>query len=264
MWKPVHEAHAIERVRLLLSFAEPVPVKAIARAAEHVTADHRKWGLDTSERISPSQQIVLTPNVTARPAGDEGYIFKKLDGETLVEEVGFRAGRLGYFTSTYGRWETLRSRVESFFLPAIERLKDVVDFSNVRLDFWDAFLFDGDFKEADARDILASPDVGIPNFALGPGRFWHSHTGWFETRASEKFLVNRNIGVGPKETDGSKIMSATINIMTQRRAEDGDIAHDQILSTVDIMHKVSNTVFGESISEEMRNRIGLDLREYQQ
>ena len=170
---------------------------------------------------------------------------------------------MDYFTSTYGRWETVRSRVESFFSPAIERLKDVVDFSNVQLEFWDAFLFDGNPEEADARDILASLDVGIPQSALGPGTFWHSHTGWFETRADEKFLVNRNIGVGPRETDDSKIMSATIYMMVQRRADDGHIAHDKILPTVDIMHKVSNTVFGETISEEMRDRIGLDLREYQ-
>jgi uncharacterized protein (TIGR04255 family) len=263
MWKPVHEAHAIERVRLLLTFAEPIPAKAVARAAEHVTADHRGWGLDTSERISPSQPIVLGPNFTAQPAGDEGYVFKKLDGKALIEEVGFRAGSLGYVTSTYGRWETLRTRVESFFSPAIERLKDVVEFCDIKLEFWDAFLFDGESEEGDARDILADLDVGIPQSGLGPGRFWHSHTGWFETRADEKFLVNRNIAVAPRVTDDAQSISATIYMMVQRRASDGHIALDQTFPTVEKMHKVSNTVFGKTITDDMRDRIALNLQEYQ-
>jgi uncharacterized protein (TIGR04255 family) len=262
MWKPVHEAHAIERVRLLLSFAEPVPARAIALAGEHVIADHRRWGLDTSERISPSQQIMLAPNVTAQPAGNEGYVFKKLDGENVVEEVGFRAGLLGYMTTTYGRWDTLRSRVEAFFSPAIDRLKGVVDFADVQLEYWDAFLFDGELEMADARDILASRDVGIPEYALGPGRFWHNHTGWFEARDDEAFLVNRNIGVASRQIDSAQNMSATIYSLVRRRAAEASIESDKIFSIIDIMHKISNTVFGETISGEMRERIGLDLREY--
>lgn len=264
MWKPVHEAHAIERVRLLISFSEPLPFKALARAAEHVISDHRGWGLDTSERVSsPPEHFAIGPNVKAQVAGRDGYVFKKLDGETLVEEVGFRTGVFGYVTTTYGKWPTLESRVASFFGPAIDSVKDIVEFSDVKLEYWDAFLFDGNVEEGDARDILANPDVGIPKAGIGPGTFWHHHTGWFETKADEKFLINRNIGVAPRDVGESTSMTATIYTLVQRRSEDVEIVGDKIFSSVETMHKLSNTIFGETISEGMRNRIGLDLREYQ-
>jgi hypothetical protein len=51
--------------------------------------------------------------------------------------------------------------------------------------------------------------------------------------------------------------------MVQRRASDGHIALDQTFPTVEKMHKVSNTVFGKTITDDMRDRIALNLQEYQ-
>jgi uncharacterized protein (TIGR04255 family) len=265
MWKPVHEAHAIERVRLMISFSEPITPKATAAAAEHVVSNYLDWGLDTSERAtSPPQEIVLQLGPDAKPqlAGNEGFVFKKLDGNAVVEEVGFRAGRLGYVTTTYGRWETLETRAKGLFEPALDKLRDFVDVSSVKLEYWDAFVFDGDMLEGDAREVLADTELGVPPASQGPGCFWHSHGGWFGVKSRERFLVNRNVSVAPRNIASGSVMSLAVHTLVERRASDGEFAQSDVFDLLQTMHKIANTVFGECISSDMRDRIGLNLEEY--
>ncbi len=200
-WKPRHKAHAIERVRVMFPFREPLNSKVLSNCTNDIVSRSAELGFDTVESV---ESAVATINFlpSAAPAKKtppkNGIVLKRHENGTIIEEVGFRDGAFGYVTTVYGRWENLRNRMSEIILPALHKVENFVDLTLVKLEYWDTFLFDGNPNEADTAQLLAGADSGLPKNVLAGASQWHSHIGWFEGPPETPILINRNIDVADR------------------------------------------------------------------
>jgi len=270
-WKPRHETHAIERVRLLFGFNEPLTAKLLQTAsAEIVHSATHDLGFDT---IQPAESSVAgiqfnqlqagQPQILQAQNNKNGKLLKRhIDGD-LIEEVGFRDGVFGYVTTTYGRWENLLDRLRCVLLPPLVKLEGSADLRSVMLEYWDSFTFEGRPDDADATRVLKPFEAGIPEGVVQGASQWHSHVGWFEQHNGFPLLVNRNFDITDQDADGETIRVLAIYSMVELRKNDEVIEISGLEGVLDALHRRVAKVFGESLSDEPRDMIGLDLSEYQ-
>lgn len=265
-WKPRHEAHAIERVRVMLPFKDPLTTKLLTSASKAIVEASGKFGFDT---VLPADSAIATLNISfsdissRTSAQQNGTVLRRHSEGSRVEEVGFRDGAFGYVTTTYGRWENLRNRLAEVVFPALLNVENAVDLGAVKLEYWDTFRFDGPPEKADVRGVLKNPDVTLPDNVVSGGAQWHSHVGWFESSDIGPILINRNFDATDRVVDkgtASRILS--IYTMVEQRSEAG-IAVGQVADILDKLHNRSLQLFGSALSENYRTMIGINLDNYQ-
>lgn len=265
-WKPRHEAHAIERVRVMLPFKDPLTTKLLNSATKDVVASSDAYGFDT---VAPAKSNVAMINISIpdgssqTSAAQNGTVLRRHADGNRIEEVGFRDGAFGYLTSTYGRWENLRNRLAEVVFPALQKVKDAADLDTIKLEYWDEFRYDGPAEEANVDGLLENFDAALPKNVLSGGSQWHSHIGWFESNDTGPMLINRNFDASDRVTDDgetSRILS--IYTMVEQRAQSG-IPIDQAHEILDRLHNRSLLLFGSSLSKVYRDMIGINLDDYQ-
>ncbi|NVK54669.1 MAG: TIGR04255 family protein [Alteromonadaceae bacterium] len=266
MWKPRHEAHAIERVRLLFTFREPIPSKVVAKSSYETRQQASDLGFDA---VGPAESSIATIKLQARnapqtePSAQNGFVMRRHQDGALVEEIGFRDMVYGYMTKTYGRWESLVARLEEALLPALNNISDIAELDAVKLEYWDSFVFEGDPLEADVSKLLSVVDAAIPSGVRAGSSAWHSHVGWFEGDEESPTLINRNIDVvDTSNEEGQNMRSLGIYTLVERRSKSTPIDFQGVQDLIDGMHNRSLLLFGESLSEEYRNQIGINLEAY--
>jgi len=267
-WKPRHEAHAIERVRVMIPFKDPLTTKVLRSASADAVARAHEFGFDT---LLPAEStignILITPSGAVAPqkvSGQEnGVVLKRQQDGSVIEEVGFRDGTFGYVSATYGRWENLLGRLREVVLPTLQNVEQVADLASVKLEYWDSFHFDGDPANADTTHILEQVDASIPPNVVTGGSQWHSHIGWFEDIGGFQVLINRNIDVADRKGEADQVRSMTIYTMVEIRAGNQSLEIVDIEGHLDTLHRRSLRLFGETLSEVYRGMIGLNLADYQ-
>lgn len=265
-WRPRHKAHAIERVRLLFTFREPVPTKVIDRTSHKTREQASDLGFDA---IGPADSSIATIKLQAHnapqtePSAKNGYVMRRHQDGTVVEEVGFRDMVYGYMTMTYGRWHSLVARLEEVLLPALDSAGDVAELDAIKLEYWDTFVFDGNPLEADVAKLLNVTDRTIPSDVSAGGSAWHSHVGWFEGNAETPTLINRNIDVADASNgEGQDMRSLGIYTLVERRSKSAPLDFQSVRQNINCMHNRSLLLFGESLTAEYRDQIGIDLEVY--
>jgi len=181
----------------------------------------------------------------------------------VVEEVGFRDMVYGYMTKTYGRWESLVTRLEEALLPALDNISDVAELDAIKLEYWDSFVFEGNPLEADVSKLLSVVDGAIPANVCAGSSAWHSHVGWFEGDEEAPTLINRNIDVvDTSNGEGKDMRSLGIYTLVERRSKSAPLEFQSVRELINGMHKRSLLLFGKSLSAEYRDQIGIDLEAY--
>jgi len=261
MWKPVHEVHAIERVRLTISLREALTKKALKSAAEPIAAAPNAY--DLKETVTDQYRVDVGPD-GPKVVREDNIGFRRYSGEQVAEEIIFGHSAFGYTTHTYGRWSMLAERVRSLFDQPLNHALSNTDCSSAKLEYWDRFIFDGPIAEANAFDLLDIGGFEIPTKSIGAGCFWHSHCGWFEFYLHSQYLVNRDIGVSVAErldVPEEKKMSVTFHTLAEKRFDESDISSCQVFGVVDGAHKLANKTFGGVVKREFREVIGLTLED---
>ncbi len=275
-WKPRHETHAIERVRVLFGFNEPLTAKLVQTASEGVVRAALDLGFDT---VQPAQSSVAGIQINliqggqpqSLPAQQNGNVLKRHTGDgaddgSLIEEAGFRDGVFGYLTTTYGRWENLLDRLREVLLPPLTRLARLADLGSVKLEYWDSFTCEGKPDDADATQVLRPFDAGIPAEVVRGAAQWHSHIGWFEQHNGFPLLINQNFDTMDRNVKCSTIRVLGIHSLAELRKNDGN---DQVIEisgvegVLDALQRRIAVLFGKSLTGKARKAVGLDLREYQ-
>lgn len=266
MWKPRHEAHAIERVRLLFTFREPIPSKVVAKSSYETRQQAYDLGFDA---VGPAESSIATIKLQARnapqtePSARNGFVMRRHQDGALVEEIGFRDMVYGYMTKTYGRWESLVARLEEALIPALDNISDIAELDAIKLEYWDSFVFEGNPLEANVSNLLSVVDAAIPPDVRAGSSAWHSHVGWFEGNEESPTLINRNIDVvDTSNEEGQNMRSLGIYTLVERRSKSNPIDFQSVRDLIDGMHNRSLLLFGESLSEEYRNQIGINLEAY--
>ena len=267
-WKPRHEAHAIDRVRVMLPFKDPLTSKALRNASAGAVAKANEFGFDAimpAASVVGSIQINLLGGVPSQQVGgvENGIVLKRLQEGSVIEEVGFRDGWFGYVSATYGRWENLLGRLREVVLPSIKNVEQVADLASVKLEYWDSFTFDGNPTDADTAQILGDVDTSVPTEVVAGASQWHSHIGWFENIGGFQVLINRNIDVADRESEAGQVRALAIYTMVEIRAGNQNLEIADIEGHLNTLHRRSLRLFGETLSDEYRQMIGLNLAEYQ-
>ena len=262
-WKPRHEAHAIDRVRVQFAFRDPLTSKLLQVATSEIVGAANELGFNAVEPIdSGMATFSFVPNAAAlsMPNAKNGVAMKRYSNDQIVEEVAYRDVVFGYLTQTYGRWENLLSRLNEVVLPALRRIEDGFDLGSVKIEYWDSFIFEGEKDNADVSLLLSAVDSTIPKSTLGGATSWHSHIGWFEG----EMLLNRNLDVvdQPLPTGATERVLG-IYTMVEQRSSEQPLRLSEIDSTLEKLHKRSLLMFGETINEDYRKKIGLNLGDYQ-
>lgn len=260
VWRAIHEAHAIDRVRVTLQFNEALNDKLLQKAAAPVAERYRDLGFETVERAEgPIQTIVLTQDLTPlKPLVKNGWVLKR--GST-TEEAGFRDLTFGYVSTEYGRWENLETRFWEVFRDALSTALENIDLAQINLEYWDRFIFDGNPSAADARSLLAEVDPSVPPESISGATLWHSHAGWFEQREGSPVLINRNFDAIDQtlEDEVRRVLNifTLVNLRPQR-----SMVLAEVEDALNYLHNRSLLLFGNSIREEFRRAIGLNLERY--
>lgn len=264
--KPRHEAHAIERVRLLFKFREAIPSKVVARSTLLAREQASELGFDS---VGPAESAIATIKLQAHnvpqtePSAKNGFVMRRHQDGVVVEEVGFRDMVYGYMTQTYGRWDSLVARLEEALLPALESVRDVADLDAIKLEYWDSFFFEGNPLDADVSELLNVVETAIPTEVFAGNSTWHSHVGWFEGEAESPTLINRNVDVvDVSNEEAQDVRSLGIYTLVERRSKSAPLDFQNVRELIDSMHNRSLLLFGESLSAEYRDQIGIDLEAY--
>ncbi|MFC5737732.1 TIGR04255 family protein [Sinirhodobacter huangdaonensis] len=266
-WKPIHEAHAIDRVRILVQFNSPLTDKILTKAAAPATSKFQELGFEQLHRAESTIQgfmIAIPPGPIAPEIAQNGWVLKRGSAGVLTEEAGFRDGVFGYLSTEYGRWDNLATRFWDVFEVPLSIALDSTDISSIKLEYWDRFVFDGEPTSADIRDLLATVDPVIPKSAVSGAMLWHSHSGWFEDHNGSIVLVNRNIDVIDEASSAGPRRQCNIFTLVELRATQAIDSVHTCKSTLDHLHRRSLALFGASLTEEQRNNIGLNILDYLQ
>ena len=259
-WRAIHEAHAIDRVRVILQFNEALNDKLLQKAVLPTKEKYRELEFETVERAEGAvQTFVITQDGTPlQPPERKGWVFKR--GNT-IEEAGFRDSVFGYVSTEYGRWENLEIRFWDIFRDALTVALESVDLTHIKLEYWDRFVFDGDPATADARHLLEGVDPSVPSASISGVTLWHSHAGWFEERDGTPILINRNFDAIDQIIEGKTHRVLNILTLVDLRPQ-GPMAVSDVTSALNYLHNRALLLFGASIKEDIRRAIGLDLEKY--
>lgn len=266
-WKPIHEAHAIDRVRILVQFNSPLTDKILAKAAAPATSKFQELGFEQLLRAESTIQgfmISVQPGPIVPEIAQNGWVLKRSSAGVLTEEAGFRDGVFGYMSTEYGRWENLATRFWDVFESSLSIALDSVDISSIKLEYWDRFVFDGQPASANLRDLLVTVDPVIPESAVTGAALWHSHSGWFENHNENVVLVNRNIDVIDEPSAEGPRRHCNIFTLVELRAAKAIDNVQNCKTTLEHLHRRSLALFGSSLAEAQRNNIGLNLADYLQ
>lgn len=264
-WKPIHEAHAIDRVRILVQFNSPLTEKLLTKAAAPATSKFQELGFQQLHRSeSTIQSLVISPQAgpIVPEIAQNGWVLKRSSAGLLTEEAGFRDGVFGYMSTEYGRWENLAARFWDVFESPLSIALDSADISSIRLEYWDRFVFEGKAKSANVRDLLVAVDPVLPETVVSGTSLWHSHSGWFESHNEDVVLVNRNIDVIDEPSAEGSRRNCNIFTLVELRAVKA-IEHVQSCkAALEHLHRRSLALFGSSLTEAQRNNIGLNIADY--
>lgn len=266
-WKPIHEAHAIDRVRILVQFNSPLTDKILTKAAAPATSKFQELGFEQLLRAESTIQgfmISVQPGPIVPEIAQNGWVLKRSSAGLLTEEAGFRDGVFGYMSTEYGRWENLATRFWDVFESPLSIALDSVDISSIKLEYWDRFVFDGQPASANLRDLLVTVDPVIPESAVSGASLWHSHSGWFENHNENLVLVNRNIDVIDEPSAEGPRRHCNIFTLVELRATKAIDNVQNCKTTLEHLHRRSLALFGSSLAEAQRNNIGLNLADYLQ
>ena len=260
VWRAIHEAHAIDRVRVMLQFNEALNDKLLQKAASPVAENYRDLEFETVERAEkPIQTIVLTQDLTPiKPPAKNGWVLKR---GNVIEEAGFRDLTFGYVSTEYGRWENLKSRFWGIFRAPLAIALESVDLAHIKLEYWDRFVFDGDPATADAQLLLEVVNPLVSPDSISGASLWHSHAGWLEQRDGNPVLINRHLDAIDQTIEGEprRVLNIFTHVVLRPQ---GSMTVPNVESVLKYLHNRALLLFGNSIRSDFRHAIGLDLEKY--
>lgn len=265
-WRPNSSAHAIERVRLVIIFKQPIPAKVSRHTSEMMSKLRADTRLDgPSPRTSFGLNVQVSPGgqqiVTAPHEALQGWQFLRTATTTgfPLEAVVLEQNQIVYETVEYRRWETFLQRYSKVFSPIADYISNALDIDRVALEYFDRFHFEGPSVEASPRTLLSGIDTLIAKEAAAGQKLWHLHRGWFEGSRYGDVLINQNLDAVDAVPQGHTVPVRTIGILTKAevRSENfrlDDVGRDQIL---EILHNLTHMYFRSALQEEILPTVGI-------
>jgi uncharacterized protein (TIGR04255 family) len=260
-WEPFAANHAIERVRIVVHFAQPIQAKQASAFAALI--ESRRSNLGFGPQISGLVSVVeIDANTgehqfTKNPAGWR-FLNTSSEGAT-IEALILSPQFLLYEAATYTRWAAFWERYDTITSEIRTRIHEAVNVRAVALEYVDRFRFSGLPQSAAPAGLIRDAIVdSLPDSARSGREPWHVHRGWFEGEEPHRFLVNQNIEAQTIRVEGNEARRG-VGILTkvERQSTTSDLDISSLPDDIDMMHTLSKRVMRDALVQTMCERVGL-------
>jgi uncharacterized protein (TIGR04255 family) len=266
-FEPIFPSHAVERCGASIIYAQDMPGKAfqkISTAAATIFRDAGFEALQNATGVVSHVSIQVDAQGRVSPlSGPAPALYTSPDKGTQfiasANSITVRTGR-------YVRWEPFIGQFEELLLPLHQIYSDVVTVQSLQLDYSDRFLWTGSWEDFDWKLLLRDDAQFVAGRAASVQGPWHSHSGWFESGARSRRLVNVNIDLSEVINPASGLNAPSVAILTLLR-DDMTVPEDPIYtdgasvqSGLEQLHNELKTLFEQIITVPMAQRIGLRQR----
>jgi uncharacterized protein (TIGR04255 family) len=260
-WEPFTADHAIERVRIVIHFAQAIQPKQVSSFASMVETKRAEFGFGP-QTTTNSNTVEIDANTGEARLSKQpfGWSFSKTNSDgAALEAIILNPQFLVYDAATYDRWVTFWPRYEAISSDLRERIQADINVRAVSLEYLDRFRFKGPTEAAQPGLLVRESIVGsLPGSVSSGKELWHVHRGWFEGDEPHRFLVNQNLDAqSVQDVDGSEVRSLAISTKIERQSMSGDLDISTLPDDVDVMHTLSKRVVCDTLVEDMCKRVGL-------
>lgn len=99
--------------------------------------------------------------------------------------------------------------------------------------------------------------------AASSRQFFEVPSGWFEGEEPFPVLINRNLDmVDRKDNEGRTVRALGVYTLVEKRSSADALDIGSARTSLDEMHNRSLVLFGNTISAEYREQLGIDLEAY--
>jgi uncharacterized protein (TIGR04255 family) len=263
-WAPIHPEHAVERLRIEVRFAEPLPrkiVEAMGLMFDGQTESRfrpREEQKATTIVIGPDGQPVV-PNGESLPQA--GWIATRVatKNDLPLEAVIVNPSILVYESTDYRGWSKAQERFNSVCGSILNEAGRLVNAGVVVQDYLDRFVFGGPIEKAYPREVINEALLEqMPSQVKNAESLWHLHRGWFERINGFDYLVNQNIDAQDGTTPlGKQVRSIQVYTKLELRPVRVGITISELGDHLQVMHDRCNALVAECLNREMADRIGL-------
>ena len=263
-WKPIFPEHAVERVRVVVTFSENVPGRLMSTLAEKFDQKRSDLGFGPQTQLATASfaigvnQGALLPIQV--PQGHAGWQFvREADTGLPVEAIVLNGNTLVYEMSEYSRWNLVLERFMDVCSEALLEIAGVVDAQSVVHDYFDRFVFSGAANAAQPSELLVDELTGsLPDEVKSGHQLWHLHRGWWDGDGEGRLLINQNYDALDAETPDSELVrSIQIYTKAEKRMVDKGLDLARISEHLNQMHSKCNDAVRWSLNATMRSMVGL-------
>lgn len=266
---PLHDAHAIEQVLIVLQMAHPIDSESFGKVRE--VAKQFSGELPGKNDI---QRFVMAlgqePSIGGQLPTSEfhGFVMSRTAPNGVVEsELRLETTSITFRTTTYTRWQSVWDQASRYFaaVAAIYAEKNAI--SAVSLNYIDKFLWSGDPAKCLPNQLLRPQSPYICPHVYGLKDLWHSHTGAFlRFDDKTKRLLNVNVEYSHDNpiNDSRRLVGISTvltDMFNQPDYDSFDLSPEDVsgflADRMRNLHDFSKSVFADVISDDMGKRVAL-------
>jgi hypothetical protein len=269
-FEPVHSAHSIEQVVLVLHFDRPIDQQYLSAAL--VCAAQFKT-------LLPGVAPVLGGGIAIAFGGQSipmqmppaGVVMSRSapDG-TIENELRIEQASITFKSTRYTRWSDIWGQAEKYYAALIGHYLDSgATLVSISINFVDKFVWNGSAKDFSPNLLLSKDSEFVAKHIFSLEDLWHIHTGAFiKSDAQTKRLMNINIDcldemVGLNSRRSISITTVLTDMFNQNGFEPLSLAQDSgevmnfISAHMGALHAFDKEILGKTLVESMAKQIAL-------
>lgn len=263
-WKPFHQGHAIERVRISIQFQGPVPKPMEVIVGKIFDEQAERLGF-LPKKDTSAYQVVLDQTMAAsaspKVVPNVGWQASRvLHNGNVVEVVGMEPMALTHEIAEYTRWANNLDRYTAVCGDLISKLREGVIPAALTLEYFDRFIFDGPSDQATVKGLLVPQfSALLPDNAAKGSELWHIHRGWFQKLRGSRLLVNQNIEVQDGVSQiGTPVRTLSLYSKVEKAAHSNLIDFSEFVADLGQLHDLSRAVLEKTLVPAAKKAIGLN------
>jgi uncharacterized protein (TIGR04255 family) len=270
-FKPLHEAHAIERVLFVIQFQSPLSNDEFTKLLDIKDTLKADLPIQTDIKSLTLSFNATDPTESTQSETPSGFLLQSLAKDGSIEsELRVEPAAVIYRTDKYTRWDEVWLEAKKYLDLMVPIYTSSVSIKAISLNFTDKFIWNGADSNCDPKVVLKTDSDYLCPHIFSSSNLWHSHTGVF-IRDDEKTkrLVNVNVECIDEHREinegGTRRAIAILTIVTDNFDQDGyektDIIPEGHINFIDehmqSLHVYGKKIFSNIVNDEMCKRINL-------
>ena len=263
-FEPIHDAHAIEQVALVVSMSQGLADAEFNAAC--AAADRFKAELPGTQQLQFQTIALGAFGIPPAMGAFGGRVFtsSRKDG-SIESELRVERHGIGFRTTAYTRWPLIWEQARRYFETLLPFYLAGAEIASISLNYVDKFFWDGDSLAMAPNLLLRPGSAFICPHVFEAKDLWHSHMGVFQ-RADQaiKRLLNINLDCLDENQPAPRRIVTITTILTDMLNQAGyaplhrpDSGTEFFCMRANQLHEDNKTLLAEIINDRMCKRIGL-------